>query len=150
MKALTVKQPWASLIVHGIKDIENRTWRTYFRGRVMIHAGVAKQLSIQQLLTVEQLVKANFEIDMEQDFNSLFPKGAIIGSVEIVDCVINHPSIWAEKTKFEFIKRGLSEKELECTSPVIYNWVLANPIMFDKPIPCKGNLSFWEFDGNIK
>ena len=32
MKALTIKQPWASLIVHGIKDIENRTWRTDYRG----------------------------------------------------------------------------------------------------------------------
>lgn len=38
MKAITIKQPWASLIVHGIKDIENRTWLTHFRGRVLIHA----------------------------------------------------------------------------------------------------------------
>lgn len=35
MKALTIKQPWASLIVHGIKDIENRTWRTDYRGPVI-------------------------------------------------------------------------------------------------------------------
>ena len=35
MKAITIKQPWASLIVHGIKDIENRTWRTNYRGRVL-------------------------------------------------------------------------------------------------------------------
>ena len=38
MKAITIKQPWASLIVHGIKDIENRSWSTKFRGRVLIHA----------------------------------------------------------------------------------------------------------------
>ena len=38
MKAITIKQPWASLIVAGIKDIENRTWKTSFRGRVLIHA----------------------------------------------------------------------------------------------------------------
>ena len=36
VKVLTVKQPWASLIVHGIKDIENRSWKTNFRGRVLI------------------------------------------------------------------------------------------------------------------
>lgn len=36
VKVLTVKQPWASLIVHGIKDIENRSWQTNFRGRVLI------------------------------------------------------------------------------------------------------------------
>ena len=38
MKALSIKQPWASLIAHGIKDIENRTWRTHFRGKIYIHA----------------------------------------------------------------------------------------------------------------
>ena len=41
MKAITVKQPWASLIVHGIKDIENRTWpcpKRYIGKRVLIHA----------------------------------------------------------------------------------------------------------------
>lgn len=38
MKALTVKQPWAGLIIAGGKDIENRTWRTSYRGRVLIHA----------------------------------------------------------------------------------------------------------------
>lgn len=41
MKAITIKQPWASLIVHGIKDIENRTWpcpKKYLGQRVLIHA----------------------------------------------------------------------------------------------------------------
>lgn len=53
--------------------------------------------------------------------------GCIIGSVEIVDCVQNHPSIWAEKG--------------------VYNWVLANPVLFNKPIEnVKGKLSFWDFD----
>ena len=40
MKAITIRQPWASLIVHGIKDIENRSWQTNFRGRVLIHSSV--------------------------------------------------------------------------------------------------------------
>ena len=38
MKALTIKQPWASLIASGIKDIENRTWKTHYRGKIYIHA----------------------------------------------------------------------------------------------------------------
>ena len=54
------------------------------------------------------------------------PFGSIIGSVEIVDCVINYSSIWADKG--------------------VYNWVLANPVLFKKPIPAKGRLSFWEYD----
>ena len=43
MKAISIKQPWASLIAYGIKDIENRTWRTNYRGRVLIHAGASKK-----------------------------------------------------------------------------------------------------------
>lgn len=43
MKAISIKQPWASLIAHGIKDIENRSWRTNYRGRVLIHAGASKK-----------------------------------------------------------------------------------------------------------
>ncbi len=38
MKALSIRQPWAWLILHGGKDIENRDWATRFRGRVLIHA----------------------------------------------------------------------------------------------------------------
>jgi hypothetical protein len=67
---------------------------------------------------------------------------AIIGSVEIVDCVINHPSIWADKL-------SPTEKVLyhiAGTKPApIYNWVLANPIKFPEPIPAKGILNFWNY-----
>ena len=38
MKAVTVKQPWAGLIMAGMKDIENRTWETEYRGKLLIHA----------------------------------------------------------------------------------------------------------------
>lgn len=51
MKALSIKQPWASLIAHGIKDIENITWKTQFRGRIFIHASgtPAKGITINSL-----------------------------------------------------------------------------------------------------
>jgi len=145
MKAITVKQPWASLICSGIKDIENRTWKTNFRGRVLIHAGKGKQYSIHQLLSIDQKRAFEKAVGYEYDFNKMFPKGAIIGSVEIVGCIINHPSIWAEKTEGvtdintgEFIPKR--------NPKAIYNWVLANPIKFPEPLPAKGKLSFWEFD----
>ena len=128
MKAITVKQPWAFLIVSGLKDIENRTWPTKFRGRVLIHASLDKRLtreSLNVIFTDDQLDRILNKYD---DYNSL-GFGAILGSVDIVDCVINHSSIWAEKTV-----GGVS----------IYNWVLSNPIMFDEVIPIKGKLSFWE------
>jgi len=39
MKAILIRQPWAWLIVHGYKDVENRTWSTKYRGPILIHAG---------------------------------------------------------------------------------------------------------------
>lgn len=53
-----------------------------------------------------------------------------------IGCSINHPSKWAEKTDNS---KGHYENP-------IYNWVLANPILFPEPIPTKGKLSFWEYE----
>lgn len=125
MKAITIKQPWASLIVAGLKDIENRSWKTNFRGRVLIHAGKAreKQFGIPKKLFADDAVYS--VIDSKE-----LPQGAIIGSVEIVDCVKNHPSLWAIEGD--------------------WNWVLANPVMFPQPITgVKGKLSFWDYDGEL-
>jgi hypothetical protein len=135
-RALTVKQPWASLIVCGIKDIENRTWKTNFRGRVLIHAGLGWS-KYQAEICISNQIKLHLEklgyIHKYPDenigykgFSFSFPHSSIIGSVEIIDCVTNHPSLWAEKG--------------------FWNWVLANPIIFYKPIEnVKGRLGIWKY-----
>ncbi|MBF7090472.1 ASCH domain-containing protein [Flavobacterium sp. ALJ2] len=135
MKALSIKQPWASLIAHGIKEIENRTWKTHFRGRIYIHASgtPAKGISLSSL-SIDQF-------NSIPNIEAKITYSAIIGEVDIIDCVVNHHSIWAEKTGGKYVGDGvfvLSEKP-------IYNWVLANPVLYEKPIlNVKGKLSFWE------
>ena len=108
--------------------------------------------------------KAAFATIAKETMFGNMPFGSIIGSVEIVDCVINHPSIWAEKTtisKCNFCGReiiNLSSKEHFCSccdkllrkgihyDTPIYNWVLANPIRYGNPIRnVNGKLSFWEY-----
>lgn len=129
MKTISIKQPWAFLICSGIKPIENRTWPTNYKGRVLVHAS-AKRCDINKIFTNEQWAEMGEENRIECAFPDS-PTSAIIGSVEIVDCLINDESIWAEKT----------EKE-----PIIYNWVLANPVLFAKPIlNVKGKLSLWDY-----
>ena len=157
MKAISIKQPWASLIVHGIKDIENRTWATKYRGKVLIHASGTwfkypeNDRTLGNLFTDAQWEKIRENYDKNL-YSILEPKAiidrlptsAIIGEVEIIDCVINHESIWAEKTEgitdiTEFIPKSKLKP--------IYNWVLTNPILYEKPIlNVKGKLSFWEFE----
>jgi len=125
MKALTVKQPWASLICSGIKDVENRTWSTKFRGRILIHAAM-KPLKFDDAVNYMSIEMLKQAVDFHWSTDHVV--GVIMGSVEIVDCVVNHPSIWAEATD---------------NHRVIWNWVLANPILFKEPIPAKGALSLW-------
>ena len=136
MKCLSIKQPWASLIAHGIKDIENRTWKTNFRGKIFIHAS-AKSAGVPIELLNEDQIRA-----LQNGFCVFcYPKSAIIGEVDMVDCVVNHKSIWAEKTEF-----AKSSNQIFYPKKPIYNWVLANPVLYKKPIlNVKGKLSFWEF-----
>lgn len=79
---ITVKQPWANLIIFGNKDIENRSWQTYHRGEIFIHA--AKQDDKEAM----GVYGAGFNV--KEDFK----RGAIIGSVEITDMVRDSKSKW--------------------------------------------------------
>lgn len=139
MKAITIKQPWASLIVHGIKDIENRTWacpKKYIGKRVLIHSS-AKNDGFARFSKKQQEAKSHLT-----DAVIYESKSVIIGSVEIVDCVQNHPSVWAEQSKGVSPGGHVTDEK----KTIIYNWVLANPVLFKEPIPAKGKLSFWEAD----
>lgn len=140
MKALSIKQPWAQLIVDGVKDIENRTWKTNFRGRIYVHASKPTKFNVS--LTDDQVLAAIYVMKDAIDGRMYF--GAIIGEVDIIDCVQNHSSIWAEHkaTKFKEVDGELVEVEIP-----VWNWVLANPVKYDQPIlNIKGALSFWEFN----
>ncbi len=144
MKVLSVKQPWAYLICSGIKNIENRTWKLpekYKGERVLIHAGLDNLLSKVRygetipFMTDEQISTVLSMGKSTEVFGSLLPVGAIIGSVEIVRSQVDHHSIWAE------YNRGWPSDP-----KVIYHWVLANPILFEKPIlNVKGKLGFWDY-----
>jgi len=154
MKALTVKQPWGSLICLGIKPIENRAWKCpekYIGQRVLIHTSSSQGKKFNINLTDEQMIAAFGSIAMDSIAGN-FEFGAIIGSAIILDCVINHPSIWAEKQHCllktpckDLAKRPNCWDGCMHFSKPIYNWVLANPILFPEPIPAKGKLGFWDY-----
>lgn len=96
MKALSIRQPWAWLILHGGKDIENRTWRTSLRGRILIHAS--------QGMTVDEWEDGVHFAQQARAGRGYPPvtmpgpkqivRGGIVGSVEIVDCVTASDSPW--------------------------------------------------------
>src|SRR4030043_1357031 len=133
--ALSIKQPWAWLLASGYKDIENRTWPARYqgkavRGRIFIHAskkidvaGVIRLWEDRERLGIQGCTRA------WADICNSWKQSAIIGEVDIVDCIdgsdIGVPAI----------------KSLWFTGP--YGFVLKNPVLYDKPIPCKGALKFF-------
>lgn len=99
MKVISIKQPWAYLICTGIKDIENRTWKLpeKIKGqRVLIHASGKSDKEPYMIFNEEQ---NNAIGDRIMDVCGSYDNtSAIIGSVVFTDCMINHSSIWAEKS----------------------------------------------------
>jgi hypothetical protein len=86
MKALSILQPWAWLIVSGHKPVENRTWVSSFRGRLIVHAG--KRWGREQREDLEYVQDVFPEIVLPEKFD----RGGIVGAVTMIDCVNDHPS----------------------------------------------------------
>lgn len=87
MRALSVRQPWAWCIVEGHKDVENRSWKTGVRGRVLIHAGWVFDDEGYAGLPARF---PGLRLPRPQEFL----RGGIVGSVEIADCVTASSSPW--------------------------------------------------------
>ena len=138
-KAISIKQPWAYLICANMKPIENRTWplpEKHKGERVFIHASGKPDEEPDMLFSDAQIesIGDNKIMDVVESYKMT---SAIIGSCRFVVCVINHPSIWAEKS---YLEAGTDKYLL---GKPIYNWVVADPVLFDKPIlDVKGKLSF--------
>jgi ASCH domain len=87
MKALSIKQPWAWLIVNGYKDIENRTWATRFTGEVLIHTGKKMdELSAYEKQAIENHIGRSLPTEFEL--------GGIVGKVRIKTCINWSSSFW--------------------------------------------------------
>ena len=87
---LTVRQPWASLIVSGIKTVENRTWSTTHRGRLLIHAGSNK-------------ARTSAAATAFGEHPGYYPLGVVIGSVDVVDVVRDSGLPYAVKDHWHWI-----------------------------------------------
>lgn len=93
MKCLSIRQPWAHLIINGGKDIENRDWPTRVRGRVLVHA--SRGMTRREYDDVFWMLRrAQLVAHQPLPRIGALERGGIIGSVEIIDCVRASPSPW--------------------------------------------------------
>jgi len=92
MKIISIRQPWASLIVSSLKDVENRTWPTRYRGPVLIHASQRADDA------TSEDIERRFGVRLPAEL----PLGGVVGIAEIVGCVKDHPSKWYAPSHWAF------------------------------------------------
>jgi hypothetical protein len=106
MKAISVRQPWAALIALGVKDIENRAWRTSHRGPILVHASLGRSGRTLGDIEREYGVAITPELTRLCEF-----VGGIVGGVNVVDCVKASSSLWFDpvgsngKSNYGFVLR---------------------------------------------
>ncbi|MFQ5531552.1 MAG: ASCH domain-containing protein [Candidatus Nanoarchaeia archaeon] len=121
MKTLSLKQPWAELILQGKKNIELRKWNTKFRGRFLIHAS-----------------KNPDKKAMEKFGFKTLPCRFVVGEAELVD-VKNYKNNKNEFEKDKYLHLATSDWGE-------FGFILKNFKRLNTIIPAKGNLGFWDFN----
>ncbi|MEG1306079.1 MAG: ASCH domain-containing protein, partial [Bacilli bacterium] len=124
MKVLSIRQPWASLIINGYKEYELRSWNTHYRGDVLIHA--CKNIDKKQANRFSSL-------------NLDYPTGKIIGKVNITNCIKVTKDFERELVK----KNNLVYDQNPYRSG--YAFKLEDVTKFKKEILASGQLGFWNY-----
>lgn len=88
LPALSIRQPWAWLVAAGIKDVENRTWQTSYRGPLLIHAGQNKRGFARDIAEV----RTRFGIEIPDAAELRF--GGVVGAIDVVGCGQGSVSRW--------------------------------------------------------
>lgn len=126
MKVLTVKQPWATLIIQGNKRFEFRSWQTKYRGDLLIHAG--KGIDKEAMKRLAKYLPEEL------------PYGKILGKVKLVDCIKMSPEFK------ELLLKENSDIYTKSSFKENYGWQITDVEVFENPIEAKGHLSLWEYN----
>lgn len=143
MKALTIWQPWASLIAWGEKEYETRSWPTPYRGLLAVHAG--KHCETKELLALNSFYRQVFERHgFDQNQEVPLPSGAVLCVVRLVDCC---PTENLTVKAFTGSGFRISQKEemFGDYSSGRFAWKLEVVEVFNPPIPAIGRQGLWEW-----
>ncbi len=124
MKAISLWQPWASLMAIGAKKIEARTWSTNYRGPLAIHAS--------KTLVLPKFRKALDDLKIEPD---RLPRGFVLGVCQLIlVCKISNSIVhnWLESIFGDY-------------TPGRYAWLTGDMVRFEIPVPCRGKQGLWNW-----
>ena len=126
MKVLTLKQPWASLVANGYKVYEFRSWKTNYRGEILIHAGCG--------VDKEYLEKV-------KDYGIEFPKKKILCKVVLEVCIEIDDDFNKKIKSLDNNVYGSKDREG-------YAWKLGKVTKLDIPDEVNGQLGLWNYNFN--
>lgn len=140
MKALTIWQPWASMVAVGAKHNETRGYPTNYRGAIAIHAGkksVSEVWSAYLDERTREVICRRLNLSDRTRLEA-FPLGCILATANLVECIRITP---------EFVAT-LSPDELALGDYTFgrYAWKLADVKQFPDPIPARGQQGLWEWE----
>lgn len=162
MKALTLTltQPWASLVAIGAKKIETRSWSTSYRGPLAIHAAKGMPTSAVECCVSEPFLSVlqaagfmppEFPLDRPYDVMAWFPRGKVVAVCGLVDCLpIKIYSIGDSAINgTSYPLPAEPERSFGDYSVGRFAWLLADIRALPTPIPAKGALGLWEYEGQL-
>jgi hypothetical protein len=141
MKAITLTNPWATLVAIGAKRIETRSWKTSYRGPLAIHAAKgfpkeARRFTLEPVV-YEAIQKLGYHA---RGWFQAYPTGSVIATCRLIDCVpteavaVLYPELWSpQEQAFGNYDAGR------------WAWILGGVQCFEQPMPAKGALSLWEW-----
>jgi hypothetical protein len=132
MKALTLTQPWATLVAIGAKRIETRSWRTGYRGPIAIHAAKGYPTRLRGLRFDEPFMSALWRAGIKPDMP--LPTAAVVAVAQLADCI------------HIFVPPPEPERSFGDYSPGRYAWLLSDVRELREPIPALGALGLWDWE----
>lgn len=142
MKAITIKQPWATLIALGEKHFETRGWQTKHRGELAIHAGKQVDREACEIPKIKKVL-ARHGYTTEN-----LPTGVVIAIANFTDC---HKVTYVNGNKAVLSGWGYiegNEIAFGWYEEGRYAWQLGDIKQLLQPIPAKGQLSLWNWEGD--
>jgi hypothetical protein len=135
MKALTLTQPWATLVAIGVKKLETRSWRTAYRGPLAIHAakGFPKNCA---LLCNEDRFRQALRAHGITGADAL-PRGVVVATCNLIGCMETETIREAIEQDDEWYFGDYSDGR--------YAFQLARIVRLDNPVAAKGSLGLWEW-----
>lgn len=150
IKALTLHQPWASLIAWEDKKFETRSWETPYRGLLAIHAGKTLDLEMYHSDAIQTLLQPYYDMGLckdAEDAKKLFPLGGFVAMSWLLDCLKTED---LRKSQTYMHREWVRERSFGNFSAGRYAWHLGHTVSITNKIAARGYQGLWTPKGPVR